>query len=124
VAANTVMQKVQQEPVVDLTKKTGKIDARRVESARVLLITLNGSSLRAVRPDYFGSLVGPHVSSVKVAEELERRGLLIPRSNRRRTRQIPIPGTKTRKDYYCLLLPNSKVPSRVTKFTNPSPNTD
>lgn len=106
--------------------KIEKVDTHQIESAPVLLIQHSDRlPLAAVRPDYFGLLVGAQASPVNVARELERRGVLIPRGNRRRTRQIQIPGTKRRKDYYCLRLPTTVVSSHVRGAQNvPVPITE
>jgi hypothetical protein len=121
-AVDKVVRGVQRTKVVDLTGKKSRVSARQAEDAPVLLIShTDGLPLRAVRPDYFRSLVGPLVSSIKVAKELERRKLLIPRGNRRRTRQIQIPGSNKRRDYYCVRLPDGQAPSPKTKAENASP---
>jgi hypothetical protein len=119
-AVDKVVRGVQRTRVIDLTGKNNRVSARQAEDARVLLIThTDGLPLRAVRPDYFRSLIGPLVSSIKVAEELETRKLLIPRGNGgRRTRQIPIPGSDRRRDRYCLRLPDPQTPTPKSKAKN------
>jgi len=119
-AVKRVIRRVRAANVVDLTAGGGQVNARRARRARVLLIThTDGLPLRAVRPDYFRSLVGPLVSSIKVAEELETRKLLIPRGNGgRRTRQIPIPESDQRQDRYCLRLPDPQTSSPKSKAKN------
>jgi len=110
-AVNRVVSEIRRAGVVDLTGTNSSASARQAEDARVLLIKHNGARLHAVQPDYFRSLAGPLVSPIKVAKELERRGLLIPRDNGRRTRQVPMPGSNKRKDFYWLQLPDSQSPS-------------
>jgi putative DNA primase/helicase len=120
---NKAVREVQRTQVVDLTGKNHRVSARQAKDARVLLIThSDGLPLRAVRPDYFRSLVGPLVSPIKVAKELETRKLLIPRGNGgRRTRQVPIPGSDQRQDRYCLRLPDPQTPSPKNKARMPRP---
>jgi hypothetical protein len=123
-AVDKVVRGVQRTKVIDLTRKKNRVSARQAEDAQVLLIPhTDGLPLRAVRPDYFGSLVGPLVSSIKVAKELEIRKLLIPRGNGRRTRQVPIPGSTERRDYYCLRLPDPQTPWPKGKIKNASRET-
>ncbi len=119
-AVDKVVREVQGIQIIDLTRKNNGVSARQAEDARVLLIThTDGLPLLAVRPDYLRSLVGPLVSSIKVAEELERRKLLIPRGNGgRRTRQVQIPGSNKRRDYYCLRLPHPQTSSPKSKAKN------
>jgi hypothetical protein len=121
-AVKRVILRVRSARVVDLTAGGGQINVAR---ARVLLIMhSDGKPLHAVRRDYFRRLVGPKVDPRNVARELERKGLLIPRSNGRRTRQIPIPGSKKRIDRYCLRLPESKASSHKGRAKNAPPKTE
>jgi regulator of extracellular matrix RemA (YlzA/DUF370 family) len=124
-AVKQVIRRVRRARVVDLTGKNGQVDARLAERARVLLIThSDGLPLRAVRPGYFRSLVGAHIDPREIARRLDDKGLLIPRSNGRRARQVQIPGSNKRRDYYCLRLPDPQTPSSGGKATNASPETE
>lgn len=116
-AAKRVVRKVQKATAVDIRPERPAVDQKTAERAKVLLIMHNGSSLFAVRPDFFKSLVGPNVSARDVARALERSGLLRPRSKTCRTRQVAIPGLKKRPDYYCLV-----VKGEVLKGHGPSPD--
>jgi hypothetical protein len=121
-AVKRVIRRVRAANAVDLTAGGGQFNAAR---ARVLLkMHTDGKPLRAVRSDYFRRLVGPKVDPRKVARELEHKGLLIPRSNGRRTRQIPIPGSKKRIDCYCLRLPESKASSHKGRAKNAALETE
>jgi putative DNA primase/helicase len=89
--------------IADLRDPSRPIDLKFAERAKALLLPHDdGSSLLAIRPEVFRSLVGPKASAQHVAAELERRGYLIPRPNGRRTRQVRVPGSGRRRDYYCL----------------------
>jgi putative DNA primase/helicase len=122
VATKRVIREVQKATPVNITPGSPAVDPKAAERARVLLIMhSDGRPLRAVRPDYFRSLVGPHVDPRQVARQLDEKSLLIPRSNGRRTRQVTIPGSNKRKDYYCLRLPESQTPSPKGKAESASP---
>jgi putative DNA primase/helicase len=103
-AADAITQRLQRtNDIADLRGTTRPIDLKFAERAKALLLPHDdGSSLLAIRPEIFRSLVGAKVSAQHVAAELERRGHLIPRPNGRRTRQIRVPGLGRRRDYYCL----------------------
>ena len=96
--------------IVDLSAAQG-VDRDLAESARVLLTThSDGSRLLAVRPDFFRSIVGRDVAAPAVARHLEDEGVLLGRPNGRRTRQLRIPGSDKRRDYYCLKLDRVRRP--------------
>ena len=78
---------------------------------------LDGSTLRAIEPTFFRKLVGSAVSARAVADHLESEGILVPRPNGRRTRQIAVPGGTKRHDYYCLR--EDRLPHRGTPVTRP-----
>jgi hypothetical protein len=121
-AVKRVIRRVRAANAYGLTAGGSQVNAAR---ARVLLIMhTDGKPLRAVRPDYFRRLVGRKVDPRNVARELERKGLLIPRSNGRRTRQIPIPGSKKRIDCYCLRLPESKASSHKGRAKHAAAETE
>jgi putative DNA primase/helicase len=111
-AVKKVLSEVQRADVVDIRRKSPPIDPKTAEKADVLLIThSDGSSLYALRPDFFKSIVGPRISPRKVAKYLDRRHMLIPRSKRLtedsdtktcRTQQVRIPGLNPKRGYYCL----------------------
>jgi hypothetical protein len=103
-AADVVVRRLQRsDDIADLRGTTRPIDLKFAGRAKALLLLQDdGSSLLAIRPEIFRSLVGPKVSAQNVAAELERRGHLIPRPNGRRTRQVRVPGLGGRRDYYCL----------------------
>jgi len=106
--AAQIVRKVLESLVVDIRGTSPAVDPKKAERARVLLVThSDGSSLHAVRPDFFKSQLAANVSARDIARELERSGLLIPRSKTCRTRQIRIPGLKKRPNYYCLRLPKT-----------------
>jgi putative DNA primase/helicase len=89
--------------IADLRGTVRPIELDLAKRAKALLLPHDdGSCLLALRPEIFRALVGPKVSGRAVAAELERRGALIPRPNGRRTRQLRVPGTEHRRDYYCL----------------------
>jgi putative DNA primase/helicase len=101
--ATKILQKACKAKFVDIRRKSPPVDPKTAEKADVLLIThSDGSSLYALRPDFFKSIVGPRISSKKVAKYLDRRDILIPRSKTCRTQQVRIPGLKARRGYYCL----------------------
>jgi hypothetical protein len=82
----------------------------------VLLTThSDGSALLAVRPDFFRSITGSKVAAPAVARYLEQQGILVGRSNGRRTRQVRIPGATKRRDFYCLKLDRVQARTERTK---------
>ena len=96
-----ILREVRKANVVDIRRASPPIDPTTAENTNVLMIThSDGSTLYALRPEFFKSIVGPYFSPVDVARCLDRRGILIPRSKTCRTRQVRIPGLKTRRDYY------------------------
>jgi hypothetical protein len=98
-----ILQQVHKANVVDISRTSPPVDPKTAENANISLIThCDGSLLYALRPDFFKSIVGPRISPVEVARYLDHHGILIPRSKTCRTRQVRIPGLKTRRDYYCL----------------------
>jgi len=102
---------------LDLSKRKGRVDANAAASASALRIKdTNGERLLAVRPTAFKDLIGARVSENAVTAELERMGVLVPRSNGRRTREVRLPGGKVRRSYYCLR-PSIKL--RTKKESNP-----
>jgi putative DNA primase/helicase len=103
-AADAVLRRLHRShEIIDMKNHPYPVDPKFAEQSKVLLLAhTDGSPLLAVRPEYFRKLVGAVVSAQDVARELERRGVLIPRSNGRRTRQLRIPGGEVRRDYYCL----------------------
>jgi hypothetical protein len=103
VAAKRVIRKVQTATAVDIRRGSPSIDPKISGTANVLLTThSDGSSLYAVRRDFFKSMVGKRISPRRVAKYLDDCNILIPRSETCRTQQIPIPGLKIRRGYYCL----------------------
>jgi putative DNA primase/helicase len=106
VGASTVIQKVRELPFVDIRRGSPPVDTQIAENANVLLFThSSGSSLYALRRDFFKSIVGPRISAKKVAKYLDDSGILIPRSETCRTLQVSIPGLMARRGYYCLTEP-------------------
>jgi putative DNA primase/helicase len=103
-AADAVLRRLHRShEIIDVKNHPCPIDPKFAEQAKALLLPhTDGSSLLAIRPEYFRKLIGAVVSAQDVARELERRGILIPRSNGRRTRQVRVPGGEARRDYYCL----------------------
>jgi regulator of extracellular matrix RemA (YlzA/DUF370 family) len=103
-AADAIIRRFQgTNDIADLRGTNRPVDLNFAKRAKALLLLHDdGSSLLAIRPEVFRSLVGPKVSAQNVATELERRDQLIPRPNGRRTRQLRIPGSEGRRDYYCL----------------------
>lgn len=98
-----ILLKVRRAKFVDMRRTSPPIDPKTAEKAGILLIThSDGSSLYALRSDFFKSIVGPRISPKKVAKHLDRRDILIPRSETCRTQQVRIRGLKTRRGYYCL----------------------
>jgi hypothetical protein len=101
--ATKILQKACKAKFVDIRRKSPPVDPKTAEKADVLLIThSDGSSLYALRSDFFKSIVGPRISPRKVAKYLDDRDILIPRSGRCRTQQVPIPGLQPKRGYYCL----------------------
>jgi hypothetical protein len=103
-AADAVLRRLHRShEIIDVKNHRCPVDPKFAEQAKALLLAhTDGLPLLAVRPEFFRKLVGAVVSAQDVARELERRGVLIPRSNGRRTRQVRIPGGEARRDYYCL----------------------
>jgi len=98
-----ILQTVRKANVVDIRRTSPPSDPKTAEKGDVLLIThSDGSSLYALRSAFFKSIVGPRISPKKVAKYLDRRDILIPRSETCRTQQVRIPGLKFRRGYYCL----------------------
>jgi hypothetical protein len=89
----------------DLADRSQAIDP---DAAMLQLLHSDGTPLLAIRPEAFRTLVGSSVSEQAVAAELETRGVLIPRGNGRRTRQLRLPGVKARRGYYCLRLSSAQ----------------
>jgi hypothetical protein len=80
-------------------------DQKAVASAAIVrVLHTDGQTLLALRPAAFKDLIGAGVSEKAVAAALEQRGLLIPRGNGRRTRELRLPGSSVRRGYYCLRL--------------------
>ena len=106
VAARRLIRRVRKiDDLVDISTAGASVDLDLAESARVLLAThSDGSRLLAVQPEFFRSITGRHVAAPAVARCLEEQGVLVGRPNGRRTRQIRIPGSDKRRDYYCLRL--------------------
>jgi hypothetical protein len=116
-AAARVIRRVGKiEDVVDISEGRGSIDPDLAESARVLLTThSDGSALLDIRPDFFRSITGSKVAAPSVARHLEQQGILVGRTNGRRTRQIRIPGATKRRDFYCLKLDRVQARTERTK---------
>jgi putative DNA primase/helicase len=93
-------------------------DPKKARSASMLRLTRNGQQVLALRSSAFKQLVGSGVSEKTVAAELERRRVLVPRNNGRRTCQVSVPGTKKRRDYYCLRLDRKFTKASKTKIEN------
>jgi hypothetical protein len=84
----------------------GARDQKAVASASIVrVLHTDGQPLLALRPAAFKDLIGAGVSEKAVAAALEQRGVLIPRGNGRRTRELRFPGSNMRRGYYCLRLP-------------------
>jgi hypothetical protein len=84
-------------------------DQKAVASASVVrVLHTDGQPLLALRPAAFKDLIGAGVSEKAVAAALEQRGMLIPRGNGRRTRELRLPGSNVRRGYYCLRLSPAK----------------
>src|SRR5260370_1436197 len=70
------------------------LDPKAVASAAVVrVLHTDGQPLLALRPAAFKDLIGAGVSETAVAAALELRGVLIPRGNGRRTRELRLPGS-------------------------------
>jgi putative DNA primase/helicase len=90
---------------VDIKKCTRREGRRAAESESPLrLVHTDGHPLIALRPAVLKKIIGTAIPDKAVAAELERRGLLISRGKRRRTRQVRVPGVAERHGYYCLRL--------------------
>jgi putative DNA primase/helicase len=102
--ASRILKQVQSaQGIVDLTTGGSKPTAAEITAAPILKVAhADGLPMFAVQPRVFRCWVGPHAAPRAVARALEQMGALIPRSNGKRTRQIPIPGTAQRLDYYCI----------------------
>jgi hypothetical protein len=102
---------------VDLSKRKHRVDAKLAASASVLrIVDTSGERLLAVLPAALKQMIDAAVSESEVTAELEKQGVLVPRGNGRRTRELRLPGLKTRRSYYCLRLsrPNpGKRPKRT-----------
>ncbi len=105
-AAAKVLRRLRRvDGIVDISSKADTVDPDRAAGARVLATDhSDGSLLLAVRPEFFRSIIGRHVAAPAVARYLEEQGILVGRPNGRRTREIRIPGSDKRRDYYCLRL--------------------
>jgi hypothetical protein len=90
---------------VDLSKRKHRVDAKLAASASVLrIVDTSGERLLAVLPAALKQMIDAAVSESEVTAELEKQGILVPRGNGRRTRELRLPGLKTRRSYYCLRL--------------------
>jgi putative DNA primase/helicase len=77
--AQKVLSEVQRTDVVDIRRTSPPIDPKTAEKSDVLLIThSDGSSLYAVRRDFFKSIVRKYISPRKMAEYLDHHGILYP----------------------------------------------
>jgi hypothetical protein len=91
---------------LDATKRRRLIDQKALAAASALRVRHgDGRRLLAIRPDRFRDLIGAAVSEKAVAAALEQQGVLVARSNGRRTRELRLPGVKARRVFYCLCLP-------------------
>jgi len=91
---------------LDATKRSRLIDPKALAAASALRLRhSDGRRLLAIRPDRFRELIGTAVSEKAVAAALEQQGVLVARSNGRRTRELRLPGVKSRRVFYCLSLP-------------------
>jgi len=63
-----------------------------------------GGTMLAIKPGHLTQLVGGKVSKKALAAHLEQMGTLIPGAAGHRTRQVAVPGSKSRHRYYCLRL--------------------
>jgi hypothetical protein len=68
------------------------------------IVDTSGERLLAVLPAVLKQIIGAAVSETAVAAELGKQGVLVPRGNGRRTRELRLPGLNTRRSYYCLRL--------------------
>ena len=90
---------------IDISKRKHRVDWKAAASASVLrTMHTDGERLLAVRPAALKKIIGGMVSEKAVAAELEKQGVLIPRGNGRRTREVRLPGGNVRRSYYCLRL--------------------
>jgi hypothetical protein len=90
---------------LDISKRKHSVDVKAAASAPVLRIKdTTGERLLAVLPAVLKQIIGAAVSETAVAAELEKQGVLVPRGNGRRSRELRLPGLKTRRSYYCLRL--------------------
>jgi hypothetical protein len=90
---------------IDLSKRKHSVDVKAAASASVLrIVHTTGERLLAVLPAVLKQIIGAAVSETAVAAELEKQGVLVPRGNGRRSRELRLPGLKTRRSYYCLRL--------------------
>jgi hypothetical protein len=93
---------------VDLRKRKHRVDTKAAASASVLRIAhTTGEHLLAVLPAELKRIIGAAVSETAVVAELEKQGVLVPRGNGRRTREVRLPGGNVRRSYYCLRLSGS-----------------
>jgi hypothetical protein len=102
---------------IDISKRKHRADWKAAASASVLrIVHTNGERLLAVRPAALKKIIGGMVPEKAVAAELEKQGVLIPRGNGRRTRELRLPGGNLRRSYYCLRLsakPRRRSPNRA-----------
>jgi hypothetical protein len=102
---------------IDISKRKHRVDWKAAASASVLRIMhTDGERLLAVLPAALKKIIGGMVSEKAVAAELEKQGVLIPRGNGRRTREVRLPGGNVRRSYYCLRLsakPRPRSPNRA-----------
>jgi hypothetical protein len=90
---------------IDISKRKHRVDWKAAASASVLrIVHTNGARLLAVRPAALKKIIGGMVPEKAVAAELEKQGVLIPRGNGRRTRELRFPAGNVRRSYYCLRL--------------------
>jgi hypothetical protein len=90
---------------LDISKRKHRVDAKAAASASVLrIVDTSGERLLAVLPAALKQMIDAAVSESEVTAELEKQGILVPRGNGRRTRELRLPGLKTRRSYYCLRL--------------------
>src|SRR5205807_2444184 len=98
-------------------KRKHRVDANAAASASALRIKdTNGEQLLAIRPAAVKKMIGSVVSENAVTAALEKQGVLVSRSNGRRTRELRLPGLKTRRSYYYLRLsPHDSAQSQKPK---------
>ena len=63
-----------------------------------------GGTMLAIKPAHLTRLAGGNVSEKVLAAHLEQMGVLIPGTPGHRTRQVAVPGSRSRHRYYCLRL--------------------